>query len=455
MRRLSAIALLAVTPMAMSTVSSGSSVAAVRPSTAQPAASTASVVLDGHGWGHGIGLSQWGAYGYAVDFGWSASQILDRYYGGTLPGTVDASTTTTVRLQALDDAQTAVISDSGALTVDGVASGPWKSLVARETGAATYTVWGRTDQLVCPGATDDLGGWTVVATGLTPSVTFRTPQDGSSPYSQLVSVCEPGGKVRAYRGTIRAVNGSVGENRTVNEVMVEQYLRSVIAKEMSPSWATAGGGRGAQALQAQAVAARSYGLAESRYTYARTCDEVCQTYQGAAVRTGVGGAFTAVEHPFTDAAVVATAGVVRRTAGGAIAYTMFSASSGGYTSPSTLGFTPQPDEGDATSLNPNHDWSASIAAATIEAAYPAIGTFTGLAVTAQNGLGDGGGRVDSVTVSGTASAVTVTGDQLRVALGLKSNWFSVRNQDPPLPLESVASGAAAAAAARRLGAVKP
>ncbi len=42
------------------------------------------VVLNGRGWGHGVGMVQWGAYGKALR-GWSASQILAYYYGGLRP----------------------------------------------------------------------------------------------------------------------------------------------------------------------------------------------------------------------------------------------------------------------------------------------------------------------------------------------------------------------------------
>ena len=48
-----------------------------------PAASV--LVLRGHGWGHGLGLSQWGAYGYAKH-GWTYDRILAHYYTGTTLG---------------------------------------------------------------------------------------------------------------------------------------------------------------------------------------------------------------------------------------------------------------------------------------------------------------------------------------------------------------------------------
>ena len=392
-------------------------------------------MLDGHGSGHGYGLSQWGAYGYAVDFGWSAAQILDHYYSGTVSGTVPLETTIAVRLQSLDDAQTAVVNANGLLVVDGVSGGPWKSVLARETAPSVYTVWARTDAQVCPDATGDPAatGWTLVAASVGPAVNIRSQADvATTAFSDLAAVCEPAaGKVRSYRGVIRAVNGTDGENRTVNELPIEHYLRAVIAKEMSPSWANAGGGRGAQALQAQAVAARSYGLAEQRYSYAKTCDLVCQYYQGAAYRTSVTGSYIAVEYPSTDAAVAATAGVVRRVGNtsGPIAYTMFAASTGGWTRNGVgtlMPFQAVIDEGDATAGNPNHNWTVTLTGAAISAKYPSIGTFTSISILERHGNGEWGGWVKSVRVNGTAGAVTVTGDAFRSAFGLKSAWFNPR-----------------------------
>ncbi|MBI4884933.1 MAG: hypothetical protein HY826_12855, partial [Actinobacteria bacterium] len=392
------------------------------------------IVLDGHGSGHGYGLSQWGAYGYAVDFGWSSVQILDHYYGGTVSGTVALDTTIAVRLQSLDDQQTAVVNANGLLVVDGVAGGPWKSVLVREASPWVYSVWARADEQVCPAANDDPGssGWTLIAGSLAAPVNVRSQADvATTSFSDLVAVCEPDGNVRSYRGLIRAVNGTAGENRTVNELPIEHYLRAVIAKEMSPSWATAGGGKGAQALQAQAVAARSYGLAENRYSYAKTCDLVCQFYRGAAYRTSVAGGYIAVEYPGTDAAVAATAGIVRRvgTTSGPIAYTMFAASNGGWTATGVgplMPFPAVPDEGDATALNPRHNWTATISGAAISAKYPTIGAFVSLTILSRNGFGEWGGRVTSMRVNGAAGSVTVSGDSFRSAFGLTSTWFIVR-----------------------------
>jgi SpoIID/LytB domain protein len=440
------------------------------------------VTLTGRGNGHGIGLSQWGAYGYAVDHGWTAAQILDHYYGGTVAATADP-TTMTVRLTALDEQQTAVVHDKGALVVTGIAGGPWSSVLAREVAPSTYSVWARSDSRVCPAASDSaLAGWTQIGAGMT-SVTIAPATDtsASSDYGDLLAVCEPSGKVRSYRGSVRATNGSAGENRTVNHVPVEQYLRPVVATEMSASWASRGGGRGAQALQAQAVAARSYAHAENKWSYAKTCDNVCQAYFGAAWRSSTTGSFMRIEQTATDAAVAATVGMVRRvgSAGGAVAYAMFSASSGGRTAPSTHGFTVVDDVGDATALNPHRSWSTTLTGAAIAAAWPAIGAFTGLAVEARAGGGEWGGRVASISIVGSKGSVKVTGDAFRTAMGLKSTWFTVATNGagtgagaaapatPPAPTAApttgcggrvppaVAGSGAATAVAARLQAISP
>lgn len=418
--------------------------------TTSTALAEVSITLDGHGNGHGVGLSQWGAYGYAVDHGWTAAQIVDHYFGNTVASTVPLDTTIRVRLQNLDGAQTATAVDTGSLVVDGLAAGSWKSVLVRETAVnGVFSVWARTDTLRCPSATGDpaTSGWTMLSNSVSGNVDVRTAVDSTTvagtATSQLISTCEPSGTVRWYRGTIRSTNDSLGANRTVNVLPVEQYLRTVIAMEMSPSWATAGGGKGAQALQAQAIAARSYALAypaaTPSYTYADLCDMVCQSYFGVAFGTAAGPT-RQVENAATDLAVTATAGVVRRvTATNAIALTMFSAANGGWTATNNHPLTPFPavqDDGDDTSLNPNHSWSVTLFGSAISAKYPAIGTFAGLTVTSRNGYGEWGGRVLSLTLTGSAGSVSVSGASFRSAMGLKDTWFNVRSaSSPPAPTD--------------------
>ena len=59
---------------------------AVRPAAAPlPAPLRPVFVVTGHGWGHGIGMGQYGAYGYA-QHGWDYKRILAHYYPGTVLG---------------------------------------------------------------------------------------------------------------------------------------------------------------------------------------------------------------------------------------------------------------------------------------------------------------------------------------------------------------------------------
>ena len=62
-------------------------------------AAAADVVIDGRGWGHGVGMSQYGAYGYALREGRDHQFILAHYYTGSALGTAPA-TRMRVRLKA-------------------------------------------------------------------------------------------------------------------------------------------------------------------------------------------------------------------------------------------------------------------------------------------------------------------------------------------------------------------
>ena len=123
------------------------------------------IVIEGTGFGHGRGMSQWGAYGYAVDHGWDWNQILDHYYGGTESGTVPADQRVRVRLTDLDGQGTiGVISHGSPITWNGQTSA---SMYAKETSTpGQFDVWGSNGQ-ACPGASTLVvpGGAPVIATG--------------------------------------------------------------------------------------------------------------------------------------------------------------------------------------------------------------------------------------------------------------------------------------------------
>ncbi len=392
--------------------------------TARPVAAVASpypsptVELAGHGWGHGRGMGQYGALGYALR-GWSSGQILDHFYGGTQSGQNPAPDMS-VRLTAFDSTDTVVVQQQSHLTTSadgGVAR--YAALRARLIGPNQFRV---------DAGQGCTGPWTPVVTSTVGPVVFAPAMptaSGNIDRSELLQVCQPSGTIQWLRGSVRAVDaqgqGNSSDQRTVNDLATEDYLLGVVPSESSASWANLGAGAGIEALQAQAVAARSYAAAQNRYAYARICDtDACQVYRGRAIQDASG--FRDVEDPRSTAAVVATAGQVRLT-GAQVISTEFSSSTGGYSAGGR--FPAVPDDGDAVSQNPNHNWDVTVSVSTIESAYPSIGSLVWLQVTQRNGLGDLGGRVSQVQIQGTASVTTTTGDEFAARLDLRSNWFRV------------------------------
>ena len=391
---------------------------------AQPApASPVTFLVQGKGWGHGRGLGQWGALGYALK-GWTSAQILDHYYGGTTAGAIDAASELRVRLLREDDVDVIVVSERNALSTSAT-PGAFTALRAQPQPDGTYLVQSG------PGCA---GPWTALAT--VPSVDFRTDPAAltSADPSALLAVCEVGGTMRYYRGSLLAVRDANGAPRAVNVVPLDQYVRGVVPREVSSSWADQGGGAGYQAVKAQAIAARSYAWSEARYSYAKTCDGgSCQVYSGAAVRS-IAGAVSLLEDARTDRAVMETSGQVRIDSKGAVARTEFSSSTGGYTAGGV--FPAVPDDGDAIAANPNAGWVASVSGTAIEQAYPQLGSLVSVSVKSRNGLGPFGGRVTKIELKGTTSTVTLTGNEFRTAFGLKSDLFQVADfsQSPAVAL---------------------
>jgi SpoIID/LytB domain protein len=362
----------------------------------------AGVRVDGHGYGHGRGMGQWGSYGYAVDRGWDHSGILNHFYGGTTPGSVD-NDWMSVRITALDGVNQITLFSGAGYAVEGMD-------VPGGT-ASRFTRNGNTwlHQLVPGGCSGTpLSGSRDVG----PSPPVSLPGEGGPDLASMFTVCNTG---ITYRGNFRPVVDSTGTSRLVNFVRMETYLRGVVPREVPASWADAGGGRGLQAVKAQAVAARSYAATENRYPYARTCDSTsCQVYGGA------GRAGTWLEDARTDRAVLETSGQVR-VRDGRVMRTEFSSSTGGWTAGGD--FPAVIDEGDVRS--PYHNWSVFLTAAKVQTAFPSIGTFDGLRVVSRNGLGGWGGRVLSLDVVGSRGVVRTTGEAFRMAMGLRSSWFTV------------------------------
>jgi hypothetical protein len=87
-----------------------------------PARAVSQLHLAGHGFGHGRGMGQWGALGYAVDHNWSGTQILDRFYGGTTTARLSGDALQRVQLSAQIGKPLIVFHDLGHLRIGG--SGP-------------------------------------------------------------------------------------------------------------------------------------------------------------------------------------------------------------------------------------------------------------------------------------------------------------------------------------------
>ncbi len=389
-----------------------------------------SVRITGHGWGHGRGLGQYGAKGYA-DAGGSYTGILNHFYGGTTMGSAGNSEIS-VWLKGQDNKVLRIFEDD-TFTVDGnTISGGGTVQIAQEG-----SVWVLRRAPHVPGTNCRFNweGSPIVlsdAATATVTVTSSIPDPGVDHWNML-AICDDAGALKHYRGRLQIVKHQ-NISRVVNLVSVEGYLKGVVPRESPASW-------NIEALKAQAVAARSYALSEGgaglRFPpYAKTCDDTqCQVYGGAA-STNTSDVTAVLEHPNTNAAIDQTAGQVRKFSNGATARTEFSSSTGGWTSGtpqcSACSFPSVVDDGDATPSNPNHNWSVDIAKSLIESKW-AIGSFTGVEILSRNGLGAEGGRVLQMKVNGTGGSQTITGDQFRIALGLKSNWFSVGGASEPPP----------------------
>ncbi|MFC4606127.1 SpoIID/LytB domain-containing protein [Rhodococcus kronopolitis] len=353
--------------------------------------------VSGHGHGHGRGMGQWGAYGYAAEQGWGAERIIGHYYGGTALEQLPPRGIT-VRLMGLDGQGLNVTSDAGLTVADRpVAPGEAAHLTAMPDGGASVTV-----TKGCDGE--------VLWQGVTANPWVDPVNLGADrPALEHLKLC--GGN--SFRGSLGvALEGA--EPRVVNHVDLEDYLLGVVPVESRPEWADTGG---AEALRAQAIAARSYAASEGRYGYAETCDtQACQVYGG-----------STAEDSRTTEAVRSTAGntLVRD---GVPVPAEFSASTGGFTAGGE--FAAVEDGGDASA--PVHNWTQTLTAGEIAEAF-GVGELQTVTVTSRNGLGADGGRVTGMRVVGADKTVDVTGDDARTALGLKSDWFTIVEGLTPAP----------------------
>ena len=367
-------------------------------------AARTAIVLNGHGWGHGLGMSQWGAYGFAKR-GWTYDRILAYYYRGTTLGTTPVKS---VRVLLADAKQKVTLS----------ATTPWR--VVGEDGAKHQLEPGKV--VLTPKLELDTGDGETVSLG--EKATFNgTPVSANG---------------KPYRGAVRVtvVNDKL---RVVNVVGLEAYLKGVVPSEMPSAWHP-------EALKAQAVAARTYAIASLKKgsDYDLYSDVRSQVYGG-----------LAAESPAASAALDATAGKVVLYDGKVITAYFFSTSGGRTVSAAEVTGRPVPylvsvaDPYDTAS--PYHDWGPVL----LDAAKVAKQLKTGGALTDLLTTLGPSGRVKEATAVTATGESTFSGTELRKQLELRSTWFTVGWLALAPPPAAVTFGGAASLAgvARGVGPV--
>jgi len=348
--------------------------------TAAPAHAAVRWVVHGHGFGHGVGASQYGAYGYAKH-GKGYRFILAHYYTGTTIGQVSGPNVVRVLL----DISPADIGFSGATSACGKSLDPARSYEAHRDGKGVKL---RT------------------AVGVPLAECGRKLRAAGN---GRVSI----GGLGAYRGALEVVptDSDVGSLNVIDALALEQYVKGVIPNESPPSWPQA-------ELRAQAVESRSFALSAGvgGNGFDLYDDTRSQVYKGLESETAA-----------TDEAAAATRGQVVMY-GGKIAETFFSACSGGHTeSVQNVFFGPPvpylvgvPDPYDY--YCPLHSWTLRFSGPEISAKLGAYldGRLQKVVVT-ERGASP---RIVWAKLYGTGGVTKVRGDQLASAVGAYSTWMS-------------------------------
>jgi len=331
-------------------------------------------VVRGGGYGHGVGMSAYGAFGYGLH-GAGYRQILGHYYRGIQIDEMAPAP----QVRVLLDVSSGDVSFTGARSACGTALDPKRRYRARLRGGSVRLVSGSGRPLTSCGARLRAGGG-------------RTIQiDG----------------VGTYRGALEAVADGSGSLNVVNALDVDSYARGSVPAEVPAEWPEA-------TLKAFAIACRSIALSTDvgGRGYQLYADTRTQVYEG-----------VAIEHPRTDQAVRATAGQVA-TYGGEIAQTTYFSSSGGRTE---SGFLGAPDVPYLQSVDdpydyyaPQHRWTFRFTQAEMNSRLGPYmrGSLRDIKVTQR---GDSP-RIDYAKLIGSGGTTTIRGDTLAFALGLYDRW---------------------------------
>jgi stage II sporulation protein D len=363
-------------------------------------AARADYVIDGRGFGHGVGMSQYGAYGYALREGRDFRWILGHYYPGTSVGRVASAR---VRVVLRDTRAPKACGATRARAAGG------RTLRLRDTRTYAFTAYGAGKLRVV----DTSSGRTRAKLTAPVRVTGGT------------STCVRGEAINgvrngSYRGAMVMKRWTGKRILAVNELGVESYLQGVVTAEMPASWA-------AEALKAQAVVARSYALRnrDAARAFDLYPDTRSQVYRGIAGET---------------AAAVASARATRGLAvryGVEIAQTFFHSTSGGRTAGYVEGFgggleVPylRPVDDAYDDISPVHTWQVRLSDRQVEKKLEEVrlGKLEDVKITA---VGETG-RVSGVDVVGERGTIGISGLELRRLLGLRSHWFTI-TRDPARP----------------------
>ncbi|MEA2312449.1 MAG: stage sporulation protein [Solirubrobacteraceae bacterium] len=363
-----------------------------------PAAARADYLIEGHGWGHGVGMSQYGAYGYALREGRDYRWILGHYYPGTSVGTV-----ATARIRVLlKRTRTPKLCGVSAL----------RDARGRRVRLSERRVY-------------RLGAWGATGLSVYDAASGRRRARVQAPVRVtggglvcLRGTADNGVRSGSYRGALR-VSRDGNAMLVVDDLGLESYLQGVVAAEMPSSWAP-------EALKAQAVVARSYALRSRRAStepFDVYADTRSQVYRGIAAE---------------DAAAVAAVRATRAQAvryGVEIAQTFFHSTSGGRTATNEEAFGGLPIpylrsvDDPYDSISPLHDWSVTLTDkdAAKKLADVRLGDLQDLAVSARTPTD----RAQTVDVVGAEGTVQISGDEARGKLGLRSTWFEITHSDSP------------------------
>ncbi|MGI8726118.1 MAG: SpoIID/LytB domain-containing protein [Solirubrobacterales bacterium] len=343
---------------------------------AAPSAAKVKFKIEGRGFGHGVGMSQWGAYGFATE-GRGAERIVSHYYRGTRVSRSVANRQIRILLSVRDRE----IAFSGARAACGKKLKPSKLYRAKLGGSKVSLTAGGGKRIArC--------GTELVAAG-----------------KRGVSIAGDG----SYRGNLVA-RASGGDLLAINQLPLDDYIKGVIPNESPASWPAA-------ALEAQAIVARSYALATDAggSGFDQYDDTRSQVYGG-----------RASEQASTNRAAGKTAGKVVRYRGEVVP-TFFFSTSGGRTENVEFGFSggaPKPylrsvkDPHDDAS--PYHRWSLVMSRSQMESKLGDLvaGKLHKIKVT-QTGVSP---RIVRARVIGSAGSRSVSGPELRTRLGLRSTW---------------------------------